>query len=265
MFHTTFTRTAKTVALSASLLLLPAAVASAQTPYYGVTANVQTSGMPGSFSNYSGALSLDNYEYRESDPPGGYTGYALTPVWADGGARGWAQPGELRISTDATANHLNATALPTSSAYGFGEVRFWDSAVVTSSTLPVGTPVTLVFRSELQVDINGRGNFSGVFYGTHTIAGRSVSLQQSFGHTDMDFTTSLPLITVSTKVGSRFNLSGRATLSTHAQYYTSTAAAGVVWDGSVTGNLVLKPVLESASEDVYLVTDAGVVYTPAGI
>ncbi len=69
------TQSAKKLALSAALLVLPAA-ASAQAPYFGVSSNVQTPGVPGGFSNYSNGLSLDNYEYRESDPAGGYWGTA---------------------------------------------------------------------------------------------------------------------------------------------------------------------------------------------
>ncbi len=224
---------------------------------------MQTLGFPGAFSNYSNGLSLDNYEYRESDPPGAYTGYVANPVWGDAGARGWAQPGELRVKTDATANHLNSTSPPSTDTYGFGEVRSWDSVVVTSNTLPVGTPVTLVFRNDLTVTLSGTGNFSGTFYGTHTIAGRSAALQQSYNNYDMDYTTALPNITVETKVGNRFQMSGRAYLTTHARYYTSTSH-GVLWDGQVEGELLFKPVIESASGDVYLVADSGASYFPEG-
>ncbi len=133
------TRSAQKLALSAALLVLPAAAASAQTPYFGVSSNVQTQGMPGGFSNYSNGLSLDNYEYRESDPAGGTWGTAPNFLYADGAARGWAQPGELRVKADATADHLSALAIPNSSPYGFAEVRFWDTATVVSDSLPAGT------------------------------------------------------------------------------------------------------------------------------
>lgn len=258
------TQSAKTFALSALLLVVPATAAYAQTPYFGVSSNVQTLGMPGGFSNYSNGLSLDNYEYRESDPVGGNWGTAPNILYADGAARGWAQPGELRVKTDATADHGSALAIPNSSPYGFAEVRFWDTATVVSDTLPAGTPVTLVFRNDLDiVSLSGNGNFSGSFYATHTIAGRSSSQQVSFSNRDMDFTVSLGDITVNTKVGARFTLSGRLYLSTHAAYYSSSAGS-LLWNGHSEGEMVLKPILISATGEVRLTTDGGATFEVAG-
>lgn len=258
-------RTAKTVALSAALLVLPAAAASAQTGPFGVVANVQTLGMPGGTTNYSYSLPLDNFEYRESDPAGGTWG--TTPsntVFADGAARAWAQPGELRVKADALADRLAATNFSNSHPYGFAEVRFWDNVTVTSDTLPAGTPVTLVFRTDLDVvQLEGSGAFSGSFYGTHSIAGRSVSQQIYFDNNDMDYTVSLGDITVPTKVGSRFAMSGRLYLSAHASYWGNQGTTRI-YSGQVAGEMVMKPVLQSASGDVHLVADSGASYFVAG-
>lgn len=259
MFHTA--TTSKILAASAALLILPAAAAFAQSSAYGVSANTQTMGHPNGSSNYSNGLPLDNYEYRESDP----VGTNWLGVYVDAGARGWAQPGELRVKTDATANMVSQRdGMPSSNPYGFAEVRFWDTATVLSDTLPAGTPVTLVFRNELQVlNLQGTGNFSGTFYGTHTIAGRSSAQQISFSDRDMDFTVSLGDITVNTKVGARFAMSGRLSLSTHARYY-SYIGNSVSYSGHSEGELLLKPVLASASGDAYLATDGGATYQVAG-
>ncbi len=258
-------RKAKTVALSAALLVLPAAAASAQSGAFGVLANVQTLGMPGGTTNYSNSLPLDNFEYRESDPAGGTWG--TTPsntVFADGAARAWAQPGELRVKADAHADRLAATNFSNSHPYGFAETRYWDNVTVASDTLPAGTPVTLVFRTDLEViELAGSGAFSGSFYGSQSIAGRTVSQQIYFDNNDMDYVVSLGEITVSTKVGARFAMSGRLYLSAHASYY-GTQGTTRIWSGDLAGELALKPVLQSASADAHLVADSGASYFVAG-
>ncbi len=203
MFHTT--KTVKTFALSAALLVLPAAALSAQGAY-GVSSNVQTLGVPAGFSNYSNALPLDTFEYRESDPAGGYWGnQPNNTVFADAAARGWAAQGELRVKTDATADRLSATNFTNNYPYGFAEVRFWDTVTVTSDSLAAGTPVILVFRNEFDViDLQGTGIFGATFYGTNTIAGRTVSQQINVTNDHMDYAAGLGTITVNTKVGARF-------------------------------------------------------------
>lgn len=254
-------KSAKTLSIAAALLALPAAAASAQTVDYGVSANVQTLGMPGGFSNYSNGLPLDNFEYRESDPAGGYWGNTVNnTVWADGAARAWAQPGELRVKTDATADALSAKNFSNSHPYGFAEVRFWDNVTVKSDTLPAGTPVTLIFRSDLDVvQLSGTGVYSGSFYGEHRIAGRSVSQQIYFDNNDMDYQVSLGLITVNTKVGARFAMSGRLYVSTHASYWGYQGTTRI-YSGQLAGEMTLKPILESASADAYLLADSGASY-----
>lgn len=258
-------KSAKTLALSAALLVLPASSAFAQNGAYGVSVTVQTLGMPGGTSSYSNALPLDNFEYRESDPAGGYWGnMPSNTVFADGAARAWAQPGELRVKTDALADRLSATNFSNTHPYGFGEVRFWDTLTVKSDTLAAGTPVTLIFRSDLDVvQLGGTGAFSGVFYGDHTIAGRSVSQQIPFDNNDMDYAVSLGNITVNTKVGARITMSGRLYLSTHA-FFWGYQGNGRIYSGQVAGEVSLKPVLESASADAYLIGDSGASYFVAG-
>lgn len=264
MFDITRTATlapARTLALASALLLLPAGASFAQGAY-GVLANVQTLGMPGGTTNYSNGLALDTYEYRESDPAGGYMGtQPNNTVFADGAARAWAQPGEMRVKTDATANHLAASYLPNSYPYGFAETRYWDTVTVTSDTLPVNTPVTFIFRTDLFIELSGSGAFAGTFYAENIVAGRSVSLQQTFGTLDMDYTNLMSSMVIQTKVGARFTMSGRAYLNTRA-FYSQLVDNTRIWDGTVSGDMTVKPVLESASVDAHLVADSGVVYFP---
>lgn len=264
MFDITRTATlapVRTLTLASALLLLPAGASFAQGAY-GVLANVQTLGMPGGSSNYSNGLALDTYEYRESDPAGGYMGTQPgNTVFADGAARAWAQQGEMRVKTDATANHLSATNLPGSYPYGFAETRYWDTVTVTSETLPVNTPVTLIFRTDLVLELSGSGAFAGTFYAENVVAGRSVSLQQTFSNLDMDYTTLMSSLVIQTKVGARFTMSGRAYLNTRA-HYSQLVGDTRIWDGTVSGDLTVKPVFESASADAQLVADSGVVYLP---
>lgn len=266
MFHIDLSKaaTAKTLSIAAALLALPLSSAFAQSGAYGVSSNVQTLGVPGGWSDYSNGLPLDAYEYRESDPAGGHWGnQPSNTVWADAAARGWAQPGELKVKTDAAASHLSATSFSNSYPYGFAEVRYWDTVTVASDSLPAGTPVTLVFRSDLEVaELDGEGLFAGTFYGSQTFHGRTVSQQVPFSHSDMDYAVNLGLITVSTKVGARFTMSGRLYLTTRAYYYQSSPRA---FDGAISGEVSMKAVLESASADAHVVADSGAVYRPAGI
>ncbi len=113
------------------------------------------------------------------------------------------------------------------------------------------------------MSLSGTGNFSGSFYATHTLAGRTSSQQIYFSNRDMDFTVSLGDITVNTKVGARFTLSGRLYLSTHAAYYSSSAGS-VLWNGHSEGEIVFKPTLVSASGEARLVTDGGATLEVAG-
>lgn len=260
MFH--IARTAKTAAFAA-LLFVPATAAFAQGPY-GVSSNVSVMGLsPGSGYNYSNSLPLDIYEEREMNPPGVTMGtQANNTVYADAMARGISQPGELLMQTDAAASHLSATYLPNSFPYGTGELRFWDTFTVTSSTLPAGTPVTLSFRSDLAVEIDGSGIYGGNFYATHTVAGKSVALQQNFRDDQPDFVTDLPLIVVNTKVGARITASGRLNLTTNSSYYAVRNNVRI-WDGQASGSALLELALDSASADAYVVADSGKVYHPA--
>jgi hypothetical protein len=252
MFHS-----AKTLAIAAALVAIPASAAFAQGAY-GVSVSVQTLGMPGGFSVNSGGLPLDSFEYRETDPLGGYWGnQANNTVFADGAARGWAQPGELRVATDATASAESATNFPNSYPYGFGEVRFWDTVTVTSDTLPVGTPVTMVLSSELKAKIEGEGLFAGTYYGEHSFGGRSSALQKTFSQNDVDASWILNPSVVNTKVGARFAISGRLYLHTRAHYYQTSPRA---YSGLAEGEVVLKAVLQSVSADSYLVADSGATY-----
>lgn len=256
MFNTT-----KTLAIAATLLVVPASSAFAQGAY-GVMANVQTLGMPGGFSDYSNGLPLDAFEFRESDPLGGIWGVAPNTVFADGAARAWAQPGELRVETDATAD-AHSKNTPSSYPYGFGETRNWDTLTVVSDTLPAGTPVTLVFNNVFDAAVGGQGLWAATFYAEQVIAGRTVYKQISISYTGSQYTTLLGDITVNTKVGSNFKISGRLYLSTRAFYYASTVN-GPQWDGVAAGEVSLRPVFASASGDVRLVSASGVSYPLAG-
>lgn len=269
MFHidlskATTAKTAKTLSIAAALLALPVSSAFAQGAY-GVLANVQTLGMPGGTTDYSNGLPLATFEFRESDPAGGNWGNRPSnTVFADGAARAWAEQGALKVATDAKTDRLSATDFPNSYPYGFAEVRYWDTATVVSETLPAGSPVTLVFRTDFSAEIEGAGLFAGVFYGEQYVAGKSVSLQQPFSYSDMDYSTELGLITVNTKVGARFTMSGRLYLQTRAHYYVMIDGVRQ-YNGAASGEAVLESVLESASADAHVVADSGKVYHPAGI
>jgi hypothetical protein len=257
MFHTNFPRITKSAAILAALFVLPAS-ASAQA--YGVLANVQTAGFPGAYNNFSGEVPLGTEEVRFANPPGTYVGLAPNQVWAEAETWGRATQGELEVKTHTVADHLSAKGFPNGHPYASSEVKFWDTATVVSDSLPAGSPVTLVFRSELDVALTGDSFFAGTFYGSHTVAGRSVSLQQTFDATDMQYSSDLSKLTVQTQVGSRIQMKGRAYLNQRSYYFATFQPP--VYDGALDGDLKLRLVLESATGGARVVGDSGVTYYP---
>lgn len=248
-------------ALSAALLLtLSASSAMAQT--YGFSYRIETGGVPGPNQNSTGSASGATELVKHADPAGGNWGTTVkNTVYADAGAHLTAKQGDMTVFADATANTLSATSFPNSYPYGFSEVRFSDSAVIESDTLPLNTPVTLTFQSDLDVDLGiPTGSVAGSFYGEHYIGGRSSYLQQTFSYGDMDYSTFMPDIVVNTKVGARINMTGRVYINLRAHYFAN-YVSGPVWGGSISGMARLRPVLISSNgADVRVKADSGVIY-----
>jgi len=262
MFDITFSKTAKTLAIAATFFALPLS-AFAQGAY-GVQSNTSTLGVPGGGFNNSNGLALETYVYREMDPLGGYWGtQANNTVWADGAAKGWSAQGEMRAYADAAADRLAATSLPNSYPYGAIETRYWDTVTVTSNTLPAGTPVTLTFRNKVNFVIHSSGLYAGSVNTAQTVAGRSAYTNFQFGYNVAEPVVVDPIIVVPTTVGARFTMSARLNLSARAYYFASTSS-GPQWNGSVDTDITLKMELESATGDVEVEADSGVVYTVGG-
>lgn len=247
-------------ALNAALLLtLSASSAMAQT--YGFFYRIETGGVPGPSTYSSASVSGVTELVKHADPAGGNWGTTVNnTVYADAGAHLTAKQGDLTVFADATANPLAATSFPNSYPYGFSEVRFSDSAVV-ESDLPLNTPVTLTFRSVLDVDLgNPTGSVSGSFYGEHRIGGGSSYLQQSFNTGNMSYSTFMPDIVINTRVGARISMTGRVYINLRAHYFAN-YVSGPVWGGSISGMARLRPVLISSNgADVRVKADSGVVY-----
>ncbi len=262
MFHSTFDN-AKTLTLAAALLVLPASSALAQGAY-GVQSNTSTLGVPGSGHNNSNVLALETYVYREMDPAGGYWGtQANNTVWADGAAKGWSAQGEMHAYADAATDRLAATYLPNSYPYGAIETRYWDTVTVTSDSLPAGTPVTLTFRNKVTWELNASGLYGGSVNTAQTVAGRSAYTNFQFGYNVAEPSVADPIIVVPTTVGARFTMSARLNLTARA-FYSANTASGQQSNGDVDADILLKMVLESATGDVEVVADSGVIYTVGG-
>ena len=260
MTHNNLRSSLRNSVKAAFLLTLCASPAMAQT--YGFSYRIETGGVPGpsqySSSSVSGATEL----VRHADPAGGTWGTTVkNTVYADAGAHLTAKQGDMTVFTDATADPLSATSLPNSYPYGFSEVRFSDSAVIESDTLPLNTPVTLTFHSDLDVDLGTpTGSVAGSFYGEHYIGGRNSYLQQAFSTTNMSYSTFMPDIVINTRVGARISMTGRVYINLRAHYFAN-YASGPVWGGSISGMARLRPVLTSSNgADVRVKADSGVIY-----
>jgi hypothetical protein len=201
----------RTLALTTLLALSSLGAASAQAIYFGVETDAETLGYPGC---YNSTTYLPNATYVSSvaDPAAGtvsspYYGAMLDDV----GASAEAQQPVLHAQAAAHAESINATpGFSGTAPYGYGYAHSFDRVTVKSDSLPKGTPVTIVFGN--QVDLN-TWTYTGLYDGYV-----DMSLQIGVGTAHSRWTASYlygltaseaPRITVQTTVGAQFSIDGK--------------------------------------------------------
>jgi hypothetical protein len=231
--------------------------ASAQAQYFGVETEAQTLGYPGCFTDTT-YLPSSTYVSSVSDPaPATLSSPYYGSMLDDLGASAEAQQPVLHAQAVAHAESINATqGFSGSAPYGFGYAHSFDRVTVKSGSLPKGTPVTIVFGN--QVEINAwtyKGLYAGYIdmylqIGSGT-AHSSWTASYLYGVT----TSEAPRITVQTTVGSQFSIDGK--LRTQAKvFYVDGRTFGGDIQADATARIVVLDIpagvtLESVSGATY--------------
>jgi len=199
----------RTAALTALIALSGLGfAASAQSQTFGVETDAETLGYTGCYSS-SQYLPSATYVSSVADPA---AATIISPYYgsmlADVGASGEARPAELHAQASGHTENINArTGFYSAPSYGYGYAHSFDRLTVKSDSLPKGTPVTIVFGN--QVDLN-TWTYKGLYDGYI-----DMSLQIGVGTAHSRWTASYlygvttseaPQITVKTTVGSQFSV-----------------------------------------------------------
>lgn len=202
----------RTAALTTLLALSGLGIAaSAQAQYYGVETEAQTLGYPGCFTD-STYLPSATFVSSVSDPAGAtltspYYGSMLDDV----GASAEAQQPVLHAQAIAHSESINAkSGFSGSAPYGFGYAHSFDRVTVKSDSLPKGTPVTIVFGNQVDLDTwTYSGLYDGYIEMYLQIGAGTAHSRWSASYLYGVTASEAPRITVQTTVGSQFSIDGK--------------------------------------------------------
>jgi hypothetical protein len=233
-----------------------ATTAQAQIYYYGVQSTSQTLGYAGTGTVDSGWLPGSLSANTFSDPPGATlssTGYAT--LYADVAASSEAYQAELHATASSHAHVVSGTNVPPASApYGYGYAYFRDRLTVTSSTLPAGSPVTIVFGNDVQINRWDRaGAYDGYIEMNLQIAAGTARTRWSSHYIYGDTTSVTPQLIIKTTVGSKLSVDGKLRVQAKTFYDLKTS-------GDIKGDATARVVINQIPDGVTLVSDSGVVY-----
>ena len=252
----------RTAVLTTLLALTGLGAASAQAVYFGVETDAETLGYPGC---YNSTTYLPNATFVSSvaDPAGAtLTSPYYGSMFVDVGASAEASQPELHAQAIAHSESINArSGFSGSAPYGYGYAHSFDRVTVKSDSLPKGTPVTIVFGN--QVDIN-TWTYSGLYDGYI-----DMSLQIGAGTAHSRWTASYlygvttseaPRITVKTTVGAQFSIDGKLRAQAKVLYVDGRTFGGDI-HADATARIVVLDIpagvtLESVSGAVYPVVPA---------
>ncbi|MFL6237323.1 MAG: hypothetical protein ACJ76N_29630 [Thermoanaerobaculia bacterium] len=252
----------RTAALTTLLALTGLGAASAQAVYFGVETDAETLGYPGCYNSTS-YLPNATFVSSVADPAAAtLTSPYYGSMIADVGAAAEAQQPVLHAKADAHSESINATpGFYGSAPYGYGYAHSFDRVTVRSGSLPKGTPVTIVFGN--QVDLN-TWTYTGLYDGYIDMylqigAGTAHSRWTAsylYGVT----TSEAPRITVQTTVGSQFSIDGKLRAQAKVFYVDGRRFGGDI-HADATARIVVLDIpagvtLESVSGTVYPVVPA---------
>lgn len=233
-----------------------ATAAQAQVYYYGVQSTSQTLGYAGTGTVDSGWLPGSLSATTFSDPPGATlssTGYAT--LYADVAASSESYMGDLHATASSHANVVSGTNVPPAAApYGYGYAFFRDRLTVTSSTLPAGSPVTIVFGNDVVINRWDRtGAYDGYIEMNLQIAAGTARTRWSSHYIYGDTTAVTPQLIIKTTVGSKLSVDGKLRVQAKTFYDWKTA-------GDNNADATARLVINQIPDGVTLVADSGTVY-----
>jgi hypothetical protein len=229
--------------------------ASAQTQYFGVHSTSQTLGYTGTFTDDSqlqpGGLFADTL----SDPQGATMsapGYAT--LYADVAAGSETWQAELHARASGHAHVVSGTNVNGAAPYGFAYSRFYDRLTVKSDVLPNGTPVTIVFGNDVEINRWERtGVYDGYIDMTLQIAAGTARSRWSSHYLYGDTTAVAPQLVINTTVGTRLSVDARLRVMAKVFYKLGTSGDN---HADATARLVVREI----PEGVTLQAESGIVY-----
>jgi hypothetical protein len=251
-----FTRAA---ALTALLALSGFGLASsAQAQTFGVETTAETLGYPGCYRD-STYLPSATFGSSIADPAGATINSTNNgSMFVDVGASAEARQAELHAQAVGHTNNLSARpGFYSAPAYGYGYAYAFDRLTVKSASLPKGTPVTIVFGN--QVDLNA-WTYTGVYDGYI-----DMSLQIGAGTAHSRWSASYlygvtaseaPQITVQTTVGSTLGVAGKLRAQARVFYWDNSVGFG----GDIHADATARIVIRDIPAGVTLQSDSGIVY-----
>ena len=243
-------------ALTLTTLGFATAPAQAQIYYYGVQSTSQTLGYTGTGTDDSGWLPGGTFADTFSDPQGATMsapGYAT--LHADVAASSEAQQAELHARASSQASVVSGTNVPPAGEpYGYAYAFFRDRLTVKSDVLPAGTPVTIVFGNDVEINQWVRtGTYTGYVDMTLQIATGTAHSRWSTSYIYGDSTAVAPQLVIKTTVGSKLSVDAKLRVQAKTSYKLNLSGDHQV---DATARLVINEI----SEGVTLQADSGAVY-----
>jgi hypothetical protein len=248
-------------ALTLTTVGFATAPAQAQTYYYGVQSTSQTLGYAGTSTDDSGWLSGGTFADTLSDPSGATmsaSGYAT--LYADVAASSEAQQAELHATASSHAHVVSGTNIPPAAEpYGYAYAFFRDRLTVKSDVLPAGTPVTIVFGNDVEINQWVRtGTYSGYIDMTLQIAAGTARSRWSTSYIYGDTSAVAPQLVINTTVGSKLSVDAKLRVSAKTSYKLSSS-------GDHSADVTARLVINQIPEGVTLQADSGTVYPVVSI
>ena len=243
-------------ALTLTTLGFATVSAEAQPYYHGVQSTSQTLGYTGTYTDDSQWQPGGTFAETLSDPQGrtmSAPGYAT--LYADVAAGSEAQQATLRAWASGHAHVVSGTNIGGNSApYGSAYAYFYDRLTVKSDVLPAGTPVTIVFGNDVEIDRWDRtGTYDGYIDMTLQIGAGTARSRWSSSYLYGDTTAVAPQLQIKTTVGSRLSVDAKLRVMAKVFYKIGTSGDN---HADATARLVIREI----PDGVTLEADSGTDY-----
>jgi hypothetical protein len=233
-----------------------AASASAQT--FGVQTQADTLGYPGTYYD-DHYLPSSTFVSSVSDPASAVISTTYNgSMSADVGA--WSEARQAEVHAKASAHSESINAKPgfyAGAPYGYAYAYAFDRLTVKSTTLPKGTPVTIVFGNE--VDLN-RWTYTGLYDGyidmQLQVGPASARSRWTASYLYGVTASPTPQVTLQTTVGTTFSVTEKLGAQAKVFYWDNTAGFG----GDIQADATARLVIREIPDGVTLQSDSGIVY-----